>query len=492
MNISINITYIGYLIIPLAFIVLIFKPKYLITLLMSVSVLHASSMLNGSINNFQYGLSPYYFVAICILLRLLYILLSNRNLLFINSNIKYFTYILLVFWLWSVISAFLLPYLFQGVEVYNPRLGLELQYKHYATLEWTFSNLAQAIYLTLNMAVIIYAFLIDENHSLYYVTIGIKLAIIIVCFLGIWQVLSSYLILQFPYNIFNSNISYYQGYNQYIGSIRRLVSSFSEPSFAGAFLASIEVGLLSLYLINSLSKNKQIFLLILSLVILYLLIWTFSTTGYLSLLIGNIILLFKYKPFHRNRKSIYTKKWYNYFIGVVIIFVSILCITISHKHANINVDDIHTGYIVNEGILSDIGKMLSSAFIKDTKSDSFVHRTAADIYALKIFVSTYGLGAGLGSSRSSSLITTLLSTIGIIGVTSFIMLIYSVIRGIINIHCDKYSNICNYIYWSLLTLLIAHCISIPDISFPPLWTSIITYVTVDKCCYHNTINKILR
>lgn len=493
MNISINITYIGYLIIPLAFIVLIFKPKYLITLLISVSVLHASSVLNGSINNFQYGLSPYYFVAICILLRLLNILLSHRNSLVINSNMKYFTYILLVFWMWSVISAFLLPYLFQGVEVYNPRLGLDLQYKHHATLEWTFSNLAQAIYLTLNMAVIIYAFLIDENHSLYYVTIGIKLAIIIVCFLSIWQVLSSYLILQFPYNIFNNNISYYQGYNQYIGSIRRLVSSFSEPSFAGAYLASIEVGLLSVYLNNSLSKNKQILLFILILVTFSLLIQTFATTGYLSLLIGNIILLFKYKPFYRSRKSIYTRKWLYCFISYIIILLIIsFCITISYKHANINVEDIQAGYTVNEGSVSVIGKLFSSALIKDTKSDSFVHRTAADIYAIKIFVSTYGLGAGLGSNRSSSLITTLLSTIGIIGVTSFIMLIYSVIRGIIKIHCDKYSNICKYTYWSLLTLLIAHCISIPDISFPPLWTSIITYVTIDKCYYHNTINKILR
>ncbi len=491
MNIFINITYIGYLIIPLAFIILIFKPNYLITLLISVSVLHASSVLNGSINNFQYGLSPYYFVAICILLRLLIILFSHRNLLVINSNMKFLTHTLFVFWMWSVISAFLMPYLFQGMEVYNPRLGLDLQYKHHATLEWTLSNLAQATYLTLNMAVIIYTFLIDENHCLYYITIGIKLAIIIVCFLGIWQVLSSYLILQFPYNIFNNNISYYHGYDQYIGFIRRLVSSFSEPSFAGAYMASIEVGLLSVYLINSLSKNKQIFLLILLLIIFYLLIWTYSTTGYLSLLIGNIILLFKYKLFHRSRKSIYTKKWHNYFVGIIIIiFLSILCITISYKHANIN--DIHTGYTINEGIFSLIDKLFSSALIKDTESDSFVHRTAADIYALKIFVSTYGLGAGLGSSRSSSLITTLLSTIGIIGVTSFIMLIYSVIRGITKIHCDKYSNICNYTYWSLLTLLIAHCTSIPDISFPPLWTPIITYVTIDKCCYHNTINQILR
>jgi len=407
--------------------------------------------------------------------------------------------------MWSVISAFLLPYLFQGVEVYNPRLGLDLQYKHHATLEWTFSNLAQAIYLTLNMAVIIYAFLIDENHSLYYVRIGIKLAIIIVCFLGIWQVLSSYLILQFPYNIINNNISYYQGYNQYIGSIRRLVSSFAEPSYAGAYLASIEVGLLSVYLNNSLSKNKQITLFIVILVIFSLLIQTFATTGYLSLLIGNIILLFKYKPFYRSRKSIYTRKWLYCFISYIIILLIIsFCITISYKHANINnvedihagytenVEDIHAGYTVNEGSVSVIGKLFSSALIKDTKSDSFVHRTAADIYAFTIFISTYGLGAGLGSSRSSSLIPTLLSTIGIIGVTSFIMLIYSVIRRIIKIHCDKYSNICNYIYWSLLTLLIAHCISIPDISFPPLWTSIITYVTVDKCCYNNTINKILR
>lgn len=215
--------------------------------------------------------------------------------------------------------------------------------------------------------------------------------------LGIWQVLSSYLILQFPYNIFNNNISYYQGYNQYIGSIRRLVSSFSEPSFAGAYLASIEVGLLSVYLNNSLSKNKQILLFILILVTFSLLIQTFATTGYLSLLIGNIILLFKYKPFYRSRKSIYTRKWLYCFISYIIILLIIsFCITISYKHANINVEDIQAGYAVNEGSVSVIGKLFSSALIKDTKSDSFVHRTAADIYAIKIFVSTYGLGAGLG------------------------------------------------------------------------------------------------
>lgn len=64
------------------------------------------------------------------------------------------------------------------------------------------------------------------------------------CIVGIFQIIFLYVKLRFPYWIFNSNIAYYQGYKQYIESFRRVVSTFTEASCAGAFLASIESGFL--------------------------------------------------------------------------------------------------------------------------------------------------------------------------------------------------------------------------------------------------------
>lgn len=57
-----------------------------------------------------------------------------------------------------------------------------------------------------------------------------------------------------------------------------------------------------------------------------------------------------------------------------------------------------------------INKQVLAEFAKYMKSDSFIHQMVTDIYVIKVFVSTYGLGVGLGFDRSLSLITTLMIT----------------------------------------------------------------------------------
>lgn len=473
---KIDVTFMGEIVIPLSLVVFVLKPKYLLFLLLVMSVFHAASVLNGLIGDFQFGVSPYYFVALCIAVKLFTsVLLRQQKLLRIDVSAKLLLRLLIIFWLWSALSSFLLPNIFQGLEIYSPRLGLDAQYGGGVPLKWTLSNLAQAIYLTLNVAVIVYALIVHQNYPIHLLIMGMKVAIVIVCMLGICQVLFSYAGLQFPYQILNSNIVYYQGYDQYMKFMRRLVCSFTEPSVAGAFLASVEVGLLSIFMQNSLQKGQKILLIVFLFLILDLLMRTIATTGYVSLMLGIILLLFCYSPLSKNRQLV--KKWSIYITGVTIVFV---IITITSSIFLVPVDMNVSEAI--EGTYLTIIKQILTAFVKNTESDSFIHRIAADIHAIKVFVSTYGFGVGLGSNRSSSLIATLLSTIGLVGTSLFIAIVFWIL---VNLSKLRSQDICNFTFWSLLTLMIAQFIAIPDINFPPMWVFIILAINL---LYHNKIN----
>jgi len=479
MILNVDITPLGMIIIPLTLCFFLVKPPYLLPLLLSVSVLHAGSVLNGSINGFQFGVPPYYFVALIIFARLCVVLIFKKNYS-LNINVPLRILLcLFLFWLWAIVSSFLFPHIFQGMKVYNPRLGLAMQYGQGTPLNWTLSNLAQAIYLTLNIGVIVYVLYAEENSSINYIINGVLIAVIIVGMLGLCQTLFSLLDIEFPYQLINNNIAYYQGYDQYIGFMRRLVCSFTEPSCASTYLASVEVGLLSIYLYNSLTKKQEFFICVFIFLYLGLLIRTLATTGYVTLLVSVFLLIFYNTILHSDKRRLYINRLSIYLQGSIIVFIIVAVSYMSHLDG-VNYDS--SKNIIDE--LFRIINTLISSFVKDKSSLSYIHRTASDLHALKVFISTNGLGVGLGSSRSSSLITTLLSTVGIIGVSLFSAFVYYILKTISKSQYEnpQYRNICSFVFWGLLTLIIAHCISIPDISFPPTWAYLISSLTLIQ--YH--------
>lgn len=452
MEVSIDITFIGAIIIPLTLTIFILRPIYLLPLLIAVSVLHGASVLNGTIADFQFGVPPYYYVAIWIAIRYVIMVVSKRqSLLLHESSIRTIILLLVVLWLWSILSSFLFPYIFRDLEVYCPRGGLDAQYEQQTPLKWTFSNLAQAIYLTLNFVVVLYTISAHTNHSICSIMISIGIAIAIVCIVGTFQIMFLYVKLQFPYWIFNSNIVYYQGYKQYIGSFRRVVSTFTEASCAGAFLASIESGFLSVFLQGLIRERQKLLLIITIFLVFDLLIRTMATTGYITFIFSVILLVYCYNPL-RKRQNL--KRWTVYIIGAILIIYA--------------VDTLNP--LFNE--------YMESTLVKDTKSESFIHRTASDIHAIKVFLSSYGIGVGLGSNRSSSLIATLLSTIGIIGASLFSAIVSFILVEMAKVRSQLS---CNFVFWTFLSLLIAQCIAIPDISFPPTWAFLI--VAMHLLCY---------
>ncbi|PYY39093.1 hypothetical protein [Curtobacterium sp. MCPF17_046] len=101
-------------------------------------------------------------------------------------------------------------------------------------------------------------------------------------------------------------------------------------------------------------------------------------------------------------------------------------------------------------------------------SQSFDSRTAADELGYRVLVETRGMGAGLGSDRSSSFLVTLFATTGVVGVMTFgaatLTLLFRSARTVA----------ATPVAAALLGLLVAKAVSAPDLATPLLWVLIAT------------------
>lgn len=103
-------------------------------------------------------------------------------------------------------------------------------------------------------------------------------------------------------------------------------------------------------------------------------------------------------------------------------------------------------------------------------SQSFDSRTAADAIGVHVLEETRGLGAGLGSNRSSSFLVTLLSTTGIVGVGLFASAVLTLLHRSSRVAAGAPAAA------ALLGLLIAKSVSAPDLSTPVMWILVATCV----------------
>jgi hypothetical protein len=101
-------------------------------------------------------------------------------------------------------------------------------------------------------------------------------------------------------------------------------------------------------------------------------------------------------------------------------------------------------------------------------SSSFFNRTASDLYALQLLPQTHWIGVGLGSNRASSLFTTLLSNVGIVGVLAFGAFYIKLFAKLPEEH--------NWLKWAGYALLLNMCIGIADVTIPILWIPILLAV----------------
>lgn len=101
-------------------------------------------------------------------------------------------------------------------------------------------------------------------------------------------------------------------------------------------------------------------------------------------------------------------------------------------------------------------------------SQSLDARSAADAIGMTVLTDTHGVGAGLGSNRSSSFVVTLLSTTGIAGTGLFLAALLGLLWR------SAHTTAAAPAAAGLFGLLVAKTVSAPDLSTPLLWVCIAT------------------
>ncbi len=422
----------GAFFVVLALFCFLWRPAYLLPLLLIASLFEVASVVNGKIGNFEFGLSPFYLVGVLIAARFAISIMSTGKFLPVGP-MRGVAVALVSFWAWSFVSAMVMPRIFSGMEVYVPREGLD--YNGLGPLRWTMSNLAQTLYLTLNVSAVLYALQTsDSADRAVRLWKALRWATFVVVGAGLLQRVAPSV---YPYWLFNNNLVYYQGFDQDIDGLRRTTATFGEPSSAGSFLAAIGSGLVASYL----SGRRGLQPLAAILLVLVALLSTTATTGYAGFAVMVFVLLVYFNPLKKASRASVATGW-----GVILV---VFCIGA-------------TVLVVNPGLF----QAASAMTVEKMEGDSFAQRVFADIYALILFKGTWGLGVGLGSNRPSSLVTALLSTIGAIGTGLFAITLYRLCKLFPGRSAPSAVQVT---FWALLGLLVADAIGVPDLNRPALW-----------------------
>jgi hypothetical protein len=388
--------------------------QWLLGLLVFSSFFQAASAINFGSS----GIQPYYLIA-CIL-----IVSQMRKLEFWRSNIHFEgKWILVAFGSIGLLSSLICPFLFAGLPVYSPSIGIDDSFIYQPPLHFGLSNLAQAVYLVTNLLTVRSAALVIETQlvrRLYTAAFGLLVSLVCVQF-----ILLQFGV-QFPNEIFQNNPGYAIAIHAYAQPSSRVVGTFTEASEAGLCLVMFFAG----YFYEFFAGKRSFTGALVAAAALFMVRSSAAMAAMIVVIVLVCAVYFFYKPPWTIRTDRLMK------------LVALLIIA---------------GVIA----LSPIASLLSNYTVEKSDTLSYLHRTAADLFALRLAADTHWVGVGLGSNRPSSLITSLLSNIGVLGTLVFSVLVIQLARN------ARGSD--TWIRWSVAAGVIDMCIGVPDINQPLLW-----------------------
>jgi hypothetical protein len=409
----------GIIFIPLALYFFFLRPQLLFPLLIISTIFEASSVVSaGSI-----GIQPYYCIAPLFVARFLIVKTPARKRLWRHDA---FTRLWVAFAIVSVISATILPFIFRGTLVFDPRISVDNNFLSPAHLSPQMANIVQPVFLTLNVLVVLAAThlpkSIDKAHRVFIRGAYIVIAIVILQSLFFW------LGLPFPIKLLNNNPGYTLA--NITASTLRPNGSFTEPSMAGAVLAAYVAAFLWKYF-----AGKENILRVAIAAVACLLVA--STSSLIASLIIFVVLVLA--------NPVLRLPWFIR-IGRIkrlsVFFVSAACLTLLL-------------------IIPTFRTVLLAQTLEKGGSDSALVRFGADAFAFNLVLQTHGLGVGLGSNRPSSFLASLLSQVGVIGFVLFVCAAWTTLWPLPK--KDRWIGL------AALGLLLSMAFGLPDLSFPFLW-----------------------
>jgi hypothetical protein len=457
----------GLIFIPLALWIFLARGQYLVPLLVLSSIFQAASVLNLNLRGFPVGIQPYYFVALLVSFcayRDRAVVLSRLRLL--APQTKGVLRALLAFCGWAVASAFFFPVIFAGIAIIDPRSALNgarlagdegLRYATLArltALKWSFTNLGQAAYLILNGVAVAYAAAMGiQEATSRRVLRSLWAAVFVVCFVSFAQVLADLKGWNFPYAFLNSNPVYAQLYNETVNGFHRANSTFTEPSYAGGFLAAALLGLIAASPYSRLRRALEVGVVAIAVVL------TTASTGLATAAAGLTILAFsRLRKVRRPPGGRVRPRKANGSLGILLMA------------------------LIVTGILLAAWSWLRQATLEMTvhklETLSAVERVTAAIYSFIIVARTYGLGLGLGSNRSFDALTYIVSNLGIVGMVLFGLFTTRLVLELRDASRAEPGGRTTMLMWMLLGALIAQIIGIPDLNWAVTWAVVVASLCV--------------
>jgi hypothetical protein len=333
-----------------------------------------------------------------------------------------------LFALVAIVSACTLPVVFAGTAVYNPYAGIDDGLRLSPPLSLGLANFTQSAYLLLDVLVVVGASKLPADSSA--TRKGYLLAFYLLAGIIFIQFLCSRLGVAFPYAL----IQNHGGYNLQVGEsgnwTSRLPGTFTESSGAGLALVTFTAG----FLAEKMKRGGSVIPIVIGIFAL-LLVRSTSALAAIGVVFAGLILT---NPVFR----------FPFYIKMRVLKRNILLLALLALGCGV-------------AILSPLRDSIRSVTTEKGETASFINRMAADLFALHLFISTHGLGVGMGSNRPSSLVPSLLSTVGIAGFVVFAVMAFLLLKNA--------SGENSWLRWGGFALLMTMCFGGPDFAGPWLW-----------------------
>lgn len=442
-----EITSLGFILIPLGLILFFFKNKYLLFIALFFAPFGAASVLN--IEKITFGLQPSYYFGILFIVKEFLQVLKRMKIAKPN-------FWLLSFLIFSVFSMVMLV-VFEGkIEVWYAEEGFYL-------LRLTSHNFTQVGYLL--FCFFIYLFVknflrrVNDKEKLIKQLIIIQVfSLLFVSLWGIYQFAADYFSFPSP-DIFVQREGVFIS-QAHLGSFLKINSTFPEPSMLAFYLIPM---LAFIFVLpgNYLRTNKRSFFsldvgskLFLMAFIFIAGLFTISSSFLLGILVFLFLIFARFFSSLTQLENIrISQKRILYLIFIIFIILILV--------------------LVFSGRLEEIASLLLKNTVEKLRLKEFsgIDRLEQFLRGIKIFDESYFLGVGFGTIRTTDLFSTLLANVGIIGFLLFLCYLLSVYFRLRK--SAKMGSVLSHAYIHyFLTLFIIAFASVPEIYFLFIWINL--------------------
>ncbi len=425
------------LLLPLGVAIALLPWRYALCGLMVFGMMSPAAVVNAG----HYGLQPGYYLAMLLIARTA----GDAAAGGIAFNAQVFREMKWLFWfiVISLGALFVALCFFQGdVETLPGSFGFKSGLVHPFRLSR--ENFTQLFYLLLN-ALLIYSFghhgaRENPRQMLRAWDLAVTCGLLFSVAVCVWQFLNLYAGVFFPADFFYSNAGYSRADSQSMAGLFRINGPFEEPSTLGYNLT----GYLIFAWCRLALRPSALSMFMIAGSVFCLLVST-STTAFLGLFMFGCLAVFDIAR-GNIRIGTHLSAGKLFAIGAIGLGAA-------------------AGAIAIAANWDAIWLILQNTLFQKSASTSFKQRSFADSLALQIFTETYGIGVGLGSHKANSLLLTILSNTGILGLVAISAFFYRRISCASSAALRPFKSM-------LLGLLAIHIFSNPNLSSLPLWLAL--------------------